>query len=346
MTEATTTQNQKPRIWLVLTFGEDRAYAGNAGYDDSPGKWYSYDSFVANHRQIAIGHSVILCDKIRALGIARIETIVSEASTRVFQRCPACEHTGIKKRKTKHPEFRCERGHEFETPVQQTVSCTKYTADFGGSYTAFKDDFGRDFLRAGCPRYSDQLAMQEFDFLRMEMTFRSTYPVTAGLLEGWIRNSYPQAEAGEEVDPVESERYTPMEGDERERVVRQILARRGQQGFRDKLRMRYGDQCAISGCYVLHVLEAAHIRPYRGKVDNHVENGLLLRADLHTLFDLDLIGIEPTTLTVHCHSAIAQDEYKQFQGRELACSLKGRPSEEALKERWKAFEQRRLTGSA
>jgi len=84
------------------------------------------------------------------------------------------------KEETKQPEFRCERGHEFETPVQQTVSCTIYTADFGGSYTAFKDDFGRDFLRAGCPRYNDQLAMQEFDFLRIEGTFRSTYPVTAG----------------------------------------------------------------------------------------------------------------------------------------------------------------------
>jgi HNH endonuclease len=35
----------------------------------------------------------------------------------------------------------------------------------------------------------------------------------------------------------------------------------------------------------LDILEAAHISPYRGEEDNHPENGLLLRADLHTLFD-------------------------------------------------------------
>jgi len=49
------------------------------------------------------------------------------------------------------------------------------------------------------------------------------------------------------------------------------------------------------------VLEAAHIKPYRGKTDSHLENGLLLRADLHTLFDLNLIGVEPDTLTVRVH---------------------------------------------
>jgi putative restriction endonuclease len=329
------------RIWLVLTFGEDREYAGNAGYDDSPGKWYSYDSFVANHRQVAIGHCVILCDRLRALGIARIETIVSEPSTRVLQRCPVCQHTGIKRRKTKQPEFRCERGHEFETPARENASCTKYTADFGGTFTPFTEEFGRDFLRPGCPRYSDQLAMQEFDFLRMEAAFRGKYPRTANLIDEWIRGSYPQADAADATGLVEMEGYTLTEGDERESVTRQILARRGQQGFRDKLRLRYGDQCAISGCKILHVLEAAHISPYRGEVDNHVENGLLLRADLHTLFDLDLIGIEPVTLTVHCHPAVNRDEYRELHGRELSCSRSERPSEQALKTRWTAFEKRR-----
>ena len=79
----------------------------------------------------------------------------------------------------------------------------------------------------------------------------------------------------------------PTQGDERERLFRQIRARRGQRVFREKLRARYGDRCAVCGCNVLDVLEAAHIRPYRGDLDNHVENGLLLR---HTQFDLDLIS--------------------------------------------------------
>ena len=93
----------------------------------------------------------------------------------------------------------------------------------------------------------------------------------------------------------------------------------------------------ISGCKILHVLEAAHIRPYRGLQDNHAENGLLLRADLHTLFDLDLIGIEPSTLTIHLHPAVSCDEYEQLNGRKLCASGGKRPSEHALKTRWEMF---------
>lgn len=67
--------------------------------------------------------------------------------------------------------------------------------------------------------------------------------------------------------------------DARETVARQIKARRGQQAFRDKLLAAYGGRCAITGCPVPDVLEAAHIHPYRGEETNHVVSGLLLRAD-------------------------------------------------------------------
>jgi hypothetical protein len=62
--------------------------------------------------------------------------------------------------------------------------------------------------------------------------------------------------------------YTPENGDWRAVVVRQIKARRGQQRFRNDLRNRYGDRCLISGCRLLDIVEAAHIKPYRGKPDN------------------------------------------------------------------------------
>ncbi len=59
--------------------------------------------------------------------------------------------------------------------------------------------------------------------------------------------------------------------------------------------VRYEHRCVVTGCTVIAVLEAAHIRPYRRPEDNDVKNGLLLRADIHTLFDLNLLGIEPGT---------------------------------------------------
>jgi len=48
----------------------------------------------------------------------------------------------------------------------------------------------------------------------------------------------------------------------------------------------------ISGCNVQEALEAAHIRPYSECGTNKIANGLLLRADLHTLFDLHLMSLD------------------------------------------------------
>ncbi len=112
--------------------------------------------------------------------------------------------------------------------------------------------------------------------------------------------------------------------------------RRGQQQFRNALLARYHCKCLVTECPIVDLLEAAHICPYRSKADNHPENGLLLRCDLHTLFDLDLLGIEPTTLTVHLHGALVGHSYDKYNGLTLHCD-NVRPSGEALELRWQAF---------
>ena len=80
--------------------------------------------------------------------------------------------------------------------------------------------------------------------------------------------------------------------DARNRVMRSIVQRRGQPTFRQALLEAYGHRCLVSGCDFERALEAAHITPYRGAYTNTVANGLLLRADLHTLFDLHLFTID------------------------------------------------------
>ena len=133
--------------------------------------------------------------------------------------------------------------------------------------------------------------------------------------------------------------YSPEEGDQRQVVERQIRERRGQQGFRDALRERHGDRCLVTGCTVLAVLEAAHIKPYQGENDNHLENGLLLRSDIHTLFDLDLLGIEPDQLYLELHPSLAR-EYGDVTGTKLGCAAEHRPSRKALDLRYRQFQRR------
>lgn len=106
--------------------------------------------------------------------------------------------------------------------------------------------------------------------------------------------------------------------DGRRSIMTSILVRRGQQNFRQKLLDAYGRRCCISGCAIIEILEAAHIVPYRGDATNHVTNGLLLRADLHTLFDLGLVGIDPDTRTVVVSQSLNDSEYIGFHGHPVA----------------------------
>jgi len=127
--------------------------------------------------------------------------------------------------------------------------------------------------------------------------------------------------------------------DERAKRLREIIERRGQPAFRNKLIVAYCGRCTVTGCDSVAALEAAHIVPYTGPQSNHVTNGLLLRADIHTLFDLDLIGIHPKTRTVALSPAIKATVYAELQGRKLGLPANAAnvPNHDALVERWKRF---------
>lgn len=105
--------------------------------------------------------------------------------------------------------------------------------------------------------------------------------------------------------------------DARNRVMAAIVQREGQPAFRQALLRAYGGTCAISGCTIEALLEAAHIVPYLGAHTNIVENGLLLRADLHKLFDLHLFCIDPDTRTVRLSDKLRSSEYACFDAIRL-----------------------------
>jgi hypothetical protein len=125
--------------------------------------------------------------------------------------------------------------------------------------------------------------------------------------------------------------------DAREKIMRAIKERRGQKRFRDALLVAYGGCCAITGCNIMSVLEAAHVTAYRGSRTNHVTNGLLLRADLHTLLDCELLAIEPATRTIILDPTIRHaPDYKDLHGKRIREPEPpaARPSVNALKSAW------------
>src|SRR6266849_3573176 len=72
-----------------------------------------------------------------------------------------------------------------------------------------------------------------------------------------------------------------------------VRPRLGQGSFQVAVVGAYGRRCAITGEKVLPVLEAAHIRPYGEGGEHSVDNGLLLRRDVHVLFDRGYITVTP-----------------------------------------------------
>lgn len=126
-------------------------------------------------------------------------------------------------------------------------------------------------------------------------------------------------------DPTDTE-------DARKRTLSNIVRRQGQTKFRTQLLTLYGHRCAVSGCKVEAVLEAAHITPYLGPKTDHPTNGLILRGDLHTLFDLGLIAVETKAMTVLVSTVLDGTEYESYRGKplHLPTEKSGQPSPAAL----------------
>lgn len=72
-----------------------------------------------------------------------------------------------------------------------------------------------------------------------------------------------------------------------------VRPRLGQGAFRILVTDNYRRQCAVSGERTLPALDAAHIRPYAEGGPHEVSNGVLLRRDIHSLFDLGYVTISP-----------------------------------------------------
>jgi len=115
-------------------------------------------------------------------------------------------------------------------------------------------------------------------------------------------------------------------------------SRLGQGAFRILVTGAYHRRCAVTSEKTLPVLQASHIKPY-GKGPNRVDNGLLLRSDLHILFDLGYMTVTPK-LRVEVSGRIKEEfengrEYQKFHGsglQVLPSATSDRPNPEFL--RW------------
>ncbi|MEG4086356.1 leucine-rich repeat domain-containing protein [Microcoleus sp. POL10_C6] len=162
-----------------------------------------------------------------------------------------------------------------------------------------------------------------------------------------IPDSYSHArnlalpELDAERQKIESEGYFDVGTlqDARRRITASIVQRQGQSEFRRKLLIAYGGRCPITDCDVESAIEAAHIIPYQGTQTNHPTNGLPLRADIHTLFDLHLLSIRPDTNEVVIAPELVGTCYQDLADRKLTLpqDQKTVPNQNALSKHHETF---------
>jgi hypothetical protein len=321
-----------PRAWTFLTIEGTRQYGGNDGYTDDPAELYRYDSDVANHQQVKAGDVAVVRSLNDVLGIAVIEKITEGAGVKERLRCPECSTVNIKRRATIEPPFRCRNGHLFELPKREQASVRTFEAQYGSTFRKLDAGLTVGQLLGAVMRPSDQMSIKEIDLARLDPHIRAHSGITS-IIEAFARGLSPS-----DFDDESNDGLRDSIIEERRRVLRAIAQRRGQRRFRTRLIERYGCACQISGCAYPGLVEAAHIRPYATSSDNGARNGLLLRSDVHTLFDLGLLGIDPDSLEIHVAPALAGAGYDRYDGEHLRVNGTTGPDRSGLRERWTFFQ--------
>jgi len=117
-----------------------------------------------------------------------------------------------------------------------------------------------------------------------------------------------------------------------------ILPRLGQGAFRVSVTDAYRRACAVSGGKVLPALDAAHIRPYASGGLHEISNGILLRRDIHSIFDAGYATISENLRFIVSDRVRSEfnngEEYRRLHGQRLALPSMPthQPDREAL--RW------------
>lgn len=298
---------------------EDLRYWGNDGYHDDSSLFYRYDSFVANHKNVKNGDVVIITNRGNVLGVSVIEKIETQDINKKRNKCihPDCNAKKILPRKTIKPEWRCDNGHEFDAPRVIFEPAIEFVAIYGNQFRELSN-ITMSQLITETPRYNGQMSIQE---VNLQWAIDLVNPLSSVVLD-------LEADEADEAVPA------LLDEDQRQVIERHIKKRRGQKTFRDQL-LKSNPVCAVTGCMLVDILEAAHIDAYRNDSHNHISNGLLLRSDIHTLYDLNHLAIDPDKKTLHFSKKALSEKYSEYEG--LKIGVKHELSKSALSKRWAFF---------
>ncbi|CAL8967699.1 hypothetical protein CELL_00064 [Cellulomonas sp. T2.31MG-18] len=281
-------------------------------YDDTLGSRYAYDSNVVNHAGIGVGDIVVMRDRWLVFGWGVVTSIAAARDTKPMLRCPVCSRAGQKPRLHANPAYHCPHCKaEFAEPIQAQMDVTTYVAAYESTWTPFTSPAptrALDRVYAGRDR---QNAIRRLDVDRALQLVQ---------FHGGVESAFRVMTLTAE-QPIPSGR------------IDAFYARRiGQGQFRDALLERFDSVCAVTGPQPEAVLDAAHLASFAEFERHDRDAGLLLRADVHRLFDRLLLTIDPAPWTTHVAPGLIA-RYRHLEaldGVQVNIAPRVRPSSDLL----------------
>jgi hypothetical protein len=291
--------------WLMLLKKDGRVHAGNLGYDDVLDQSYTWNDTVPNHDAPKSGDGIAIWDSKVLLGASIIQEIRTSAHKVPRRRCPSCMSTNLRERTRMTPRFKCADRRclaEFEESIDQVIEVKTFSTNHEAAWLGLGGRLDANTLRNLCDRPKTQHSIRKFKwdhFLELlDKPEADKLERTSSCLEGW------------------------RVGGHRKAVTK---VRIGQGKFRKSLIDKFGHNCAFAGPTPKQALEAAHLISW-SSLERHEEGGgLLLRRDLHRLFDEGLIAVNPIEQTLDLVPSIREySQYSSLQGSRLTVSISRR----------------------
>ncbi|WP_198347027.1 HNH endonuclease [Nocardiopsis dassonvillei] len=286
--------------WLMLAKAASKRIG--EGYDDNPDTHYSWDSTVPNHATVQVGDMIVLWDSTELLGLSVIEDITKGQAEKQTPYCLKCGRADVAERKQKLPRFVCwNSGCKYESDKagwkQKTV--TTYRSRHEAGWISARGTLMAPELRALCVRPKSQNSLRE---LRWDEFHQALSKGSVSLPLRVVETAHQTIKGGHSTAT--------------------IRVRKGQPAFRKQLLNTFGEVCAFTGPAPAQALEAAHLYSYAANGKHHKGGGLLLRRDLHRLFDLGLIAVDPQAKSLHLTDDLKPyPEYAKLHGAQLAVSV-------------------------
>lgn len=282
-------------------------------YPDEPAEFYVYDNKVKNSRQVKVGDLVVIQDSDYVFGAGWIDSIEVSAQEKIRYRCPSCKETDIKERATKQPAYWCSGCHTaFDAPVEEILDVETYTANYSRTFELADRYFPVIALEPAFVARSKRNAIRELDVSLLRPLLEEKLGIGAAWWDAKV-NEDERIAGGHKV------------GMRKNRI--------GQQRFREALLARHGEACAFTGRQPAAALEAAHLVPYSKLAEHDVKAGLLLRRDLHVLFDKHLIAIDPGTWEIRvAPKLMSYPDLAILDGRSVLMREELRPPRKLIEE--------------